>query len=161
MSREEFVESETVLPAGKYWVGDPCYAFEDDQVWSALLDDGGINLNPMPRIMECEAMGRSFVASGTYFGDGLYYDQHGYGYGVDAGLVGATPVVEGQKCPDGMREVEFSAPFTVAYDDGTITIGPLIIETDPEENTVCLRCDDEIDEGEEYCESCETHMETL
>lgn len=157
--REEYAVSETVLPAGLYWVGDPCYAFDDQAVWMALLESAGIEANPTPRIMEADAKGRSFVASGTAYGDGTYFDEHGNEYGVDAGLIGVTPVVAGQQTPAGMREVRFDGPFSVEYSDGTIKVGDIEIDTDPEpEADECLRCGTEV-EGEEYCDSCESYLE--
>ena len=156
--RDETAVSEVTLPAGEYWVGDPCYAFSDHQVWMALLESAGIDHSPMPRIMEANAEGRSFVASGTAFGDGTFYDQDGNEYGVDAGLIGVTPAVEG-KTPSGLRQVTFTQPFSVEYDEGKITLGPIVIDTDPTEPTICLRCSDEIDEWAEYCDSCESYLE--
>jgi hypothetical protein len=139
------------IPAGTYWVGDPCYAYSDDALWMALLESADYKESDL---LEARARGHRFVASGTAFGDGTYEDGQGREYPVDAGLIGVVPAVPGQECPGLMHEVEFTEEFTVSYEDGTIYIGPIAIETDPV--TICdgLMCRNEIDEGTDYCWEC-------
>jgi hypothetical protein len=132
MSQSEIIagveESATwTLPAGTYWVGDPCYAFSDHDLWMRLLESADFRDNP--RILNAKADGHLFVASGTAFGDGVFTDDEGNEYPVDAGLIGVTPAREGEDVPFGTTVREFTQPFTVSYDRGMIEIGPLSIET--------------------------------
>jgi len=124
MSTEEYTRSEASLPAGEYWVGDPCYAFEDHELWLALIDSA-YEREPNPRILEADARGAEFIASGTYFGDGTYPGSDGKSYPVDAGLIGIVPVgAPGvSRNPFGMQKVTFEKPVWVEYDGGTITVG--------------------------------------
>lgn len=155
---EEHAVSETRLPAGKYWLGDPCYAFGDHEVWMALLESANYLENP--RILEGAAKGESFVASGTAWGDGVFHDQDGNEYGVDAGLIGVVPARDGEAVPSGLREVELRDPFFVEYESGKIKVGPLVIDTDPQDEgdyDECARCGTEV-EGSDYCDSCESYI---
>jgi hypothetical protein len=132
MSQTEIIEgveesTTWTLPAGNYWVGDPCYAFEDHSLWMRLLESADYMENP--QILNAKADGHMFVASGTAYGDGVYTDQEGNEFPVDAGLIGVTPAREGEEVPFGTTVRRFTAPFTVSYDRGMINIGPLAIET--------------------------------
>lgn len=76
------------LPAGKYWVCDPCYAYPDDE-WQDFCD-----------ILQSKGEGwhaygrHEFFVWGTAFGDGLY-ELNGPRtldhLGVDAGLLSIIP----------------------------------------------------------------------
>lgn len=78
------------MPAGRYYVGDLCYVMTEqewDQFCSITIKgqecvDGEFE---MPD-------GRKFATYGTRWGDGLYKDQYGNRYGVDAGLIGCIRV---------------------------------------------------------------------
>jgi hypothetical protein len=117
-----------MLEAGKYWVGDPCYAF--DSSWLELLESADFRKRDL---LEAEVDGderMAFVASGTYGGDGVYPDDAGNTYPVDAGMIGVVRPEEAEISePYGMRLVEFPRPFTVRYEDGDIVIGHLTIHT--------------------------------
>ena len=144
MAQRTEIQSRT-LPAGTYYVGDPCYAFKDDHLWMALLDSawkGGL--------VEADADGRSFTSSSTAYGDGLYRDQHGNEYPVDAGMIGVVLVDHADEdYVHGMVIHEFDRPFTVAYNDGTITIGTIVIETGDDDSDDWYYEDDEDDEDED------------
>ena len=77
------------MPAGKYWIGDLCYVMHDK--WDSFCNttivgddviDGKITLDD----------GTTVVSLTTAYGDGIYKDQKGHEYPVDAGLIGAIPV---------------------------------------------------------------------
>lgn len=121
------------LPAGKYWVGDPCYAIPDPQ-WMPWLEAANYTENPRLLIADLSG-GHTAVGVGTAHGDGLYEGSDGNYYPVDAGLIGATPVAPCAKAEDitSMQLVEFSEDFEVRYEDGTIHIGHIAIDTDPED----------------------------
>lgn len=133
------------IPAGKHWVGDPCYAFPQgtpaDQAWMPCLESA--NFRDDPRILEAEAVvdGRTyrFVASGTAYGDGVYSSAQmpQVEFPVDAGLIGVVPASQVEGEPFGMTLVDFAADFTVGYEkNGTIHIGEIEIFTgdDPEDD---------------------------
>ena len=77
------------LPAGDYYIGDPCYAI---QPWHDYLDQAfpgyGDKLGPQPFLFG----GLQCVVYSTEYGDGTYSDQNGNYYCVDSGLIGATPL---------------------------------------------------------------------
>lgn len=140
----------TPLPAGTYLVGDPCYAFSNDgpDYWGDWL-----NGTPRteahyswPRLMDAEIGGHRIVGMGTAYGDGVYYDQYGNEYSVDAGMIGVVPIEaleainsalvdlhgESLETATGLTVVTFDEPFHVSYDNGVIAIGLLEIDTDIE-----------------------------
>ena len=147
---QDTAESKT-LPAGAYIVGDPCYSISDED-WIPLLEAQGLWNKPSPRILEGEITNQhsgdpvTFTASSTAWGDGVYGDQFGRRYPVDAGLIGVVPVnLAKVEYEEGTHLVEFDSPFTVAYDEGTITIGHLKIETGDEEED-----EEEYEEDDEF-----------
>ncbi len=119
----------TKLPAGTYFIGDPCYCFDDS--WRELLDhtdffESGIS----------EFKGGFVAAEGTAWGDGTYRGSDGRDYDVDAGMIGAVSVnlYEAQESMNyrGVFKVEFEEDFEVYSEDGVIHIGHIAIDTDPE-----------------------------
>ena len=124
-----------VLPAGKYYVGDPCYVLRDDARWRAFSDamdkasDGGLSAC----ILEFE--GAQCFCSPTNCGDGVYYDQNGHAYGVDTGQIAVLP--EAVAARQGAAGVfMFWKPFQVGATPGrwlknakTIYIGHMRIKT--------------------------------
>jgi hypothetical protein len=152
-----------VIPAGTYWVGDPGYAFADHDLWLRLLDSAWTRneegIVVVPKIMEANTGDASFVSSGTAYGDGTYPDDAGHDYPVDSGMVGVTPAREGEKCPEGLHEITFDAPFTVSYDEGDIVIGHLTVETDPKFYCDAIGCGERIEQWQDYCDMCQSEME--
>lgn len=138
-STSEFAEP---LAAGRYWVGDPCYAFSNDlpgDLWGQWLGEAWKNVDANRiKILDGRVAGMRIVASGTQYGDGQYGSNIGASFPVDAGLIGVVhekflanlyPELEGE--PFGMTLVDFPVPFHVSYDDdeGTITIGHVVVDT--------------------------------
>ena len=133
------------MPAGKYYVGDLCYVMhkEWDEFCDITIDgnkclDGEFNLKD----------GRRFATFGTKWGDGLYKDQFGKEYSVDAGLIGCIRIEDidlenEDNYTNGGQVIEFTRDFVVRGGrnelgrdwDGVIEIGHLVIETDPEYDT--------------------------
>ncbi len=95
-------------PAGKYFIGDPCYGVPYDD-WSKLLDDTGLlGLYPedskylgnpdeyaakedQAAIFELDN-GYYVLAAPTAYGDGSYEGSDGNYYPVDAGMIGAVSI---------------------------------------------------------------------
>lgn len=94
------------LPAGEYYIGDPCYAI-------------------------C-SVGLMWV-HGTLYGDGVYVDEKGYVYCVDSGQLGAILFKNTGKprkeLSDLGRIVKFDAPFVCSYKKGVFSFGHITIDT--------------------------------
>jgi hypothetical protein len=73
------------MKGGKYYVGDPCYIF--DEHWVEILDQTNFLEDGHHTIF-----GERIFAGGTAYGDGSYSDQYGRHYWVDAGLLAVVPV---------------------------------------------------------------------
>lgn len=123
-----------MMKAGKYYVGDLCYVFNDEdwnQICKIIIDghsclQGEFNL----------AENRRFAIFNTAYGDGEYEDQNGHSYSVDAGSIGCTLVdnISADKYENLLdlgNIVEFKEDFNVYERDGKIFIGHLEIDTDP------------------------------
>lgn len=125
------------MPAGAYYVGDPCYAFSNDnnERWMQWLKDANYDVTPYPRYLLAEVEGKAVLGIGTAYGDGAYPGSDGFEYCVDAGLLGVVPVeVAEDSALYAMNKTTFDKPFTCSYDEGTITLGHIVIETSDESN---------------------------
>lgn len=120
-----------VVPAGQYFLGDPCYAVPNDQ-WHALLDSCDTFEKPIGTVG-----GHTVVAFRTAYGDGTYLDQRGVEYPVDAGLIGLTPMSLSVATEGDGNFVVFNAPAECWNNDGILHFGDYVIDT--------LQ-DDEVDE---------------
>jgi len=81
-------DARIILPAGRYYIGDPCYVFGDN--WGRFLDtfDAG----------KTEFDGLKFAACHTAYGDGKFG-----GFPVDAGMLAMIPEAMVQaNCPPDM-----------------------------------------------------------
>ena len=133
-----------MFPAGKYYVGDLCYVMHDewDEVCGKFFegrDDHGCNQG----VFQLKD-GRKFASLNTKWGDGVYFDQGGEEYGVDAGLIGCISLNDIDLNADGNSTlggqiIQFDSDFTVSggeiYEsrrdwDGVIRIGHIVIKTD-------------------------------
>ena len=79
-------EITVTAPAGEYFLGDPCYAVPQDD-WMPLLQDAKYFDNPTGTVN-----GYTVIGFNTAYGDGSYRGTDGFDYGVDAGLIGLTPM---------------------------------------------------------------------
>lgn len=131
------------VEAGTYWVGDPCYAFEDHAMWMRWLEAADYMNNSLVLLAEVPGTGHTVLGFSTAWGDGCYDGSDGNEYPVDAGLIGLVPdrFVK-QFCtkkPFGMQRVKFEDDFEAfidykggAYRSGPyhiITLGDIQIET--------------------------------
>ena len=145
-----------MMKAGTYWIGDLCYVMHDewDEVCNITISghsvkDGEFKL----------ADGREFATYCTAYGDGMYSDQDGNVYGVDAGLIGCillSDINQSNKQNNITlgRIVTINHEFHTGSNDGKITFGHVAIDTDPE-----FEDEDEYDREEEinrreYLEDC-------
>ena len=129
-----------MMPAGKYYIGDLCYVMGDEE-WD---DFCGVTISGNECLQGEFEMpdGRKFATYSTAWGDGLYKDQYGNRYGVDAGLIGCIKLddIKADKysnIEDLGSVFEFKEDFTTSGGrgdrdwDGVIRIGNVRINTDP------------------------------
>ena len=129
------------MPAGKYYIGDLCYVM-DGAEWKEFcsitisgqkVNDGEFQLSD----------GRRFATYSTAFGDGVYHDQYGHSYSVDAGLIGCIKVedIRAEKYENLLdlgAIMEFDNSFATSGGrgdegwEGLIQFGHVMIETNPE-----------------------------
>lgn len=133
------------LPAGKWWIGDPCYPFPNDgpksDEWDRVLGATGCFESP-----HCDLGEIQVWAGSTKYGDGTYSGSDGNSYPVDAGLLGIMPESTVDylgndkewlaKCG---KFKTFDEPFKVVFYQGCFQFGDTIIHT----------CDDGDDEDAE------------
>ena len=129
--RELQMAIEITMPAGEYYVGDPCYALSQDNrdKWH-LQTIRGPGVEPLPQFT---INGYKCLSFRTLEGDGLYPGSDGFEYGVDSGRIGLIPVPLLDPCEVGMGTVRtFNKPFACSRDpeSGQLTFGDLVIETD-------------------------------
>lgn len=135
------------MPAGKYYVGDLCYVLHDE--WDEVCE---IMFNtPDPHgVLDGEFTlkdGRRFAVYSTMYGDGVYYDNYGREYGVDAGCIGCILVDDIDQDNDENdialgNVVEFTNDFETSGGrltskdwKGIIRFGLVEVDTNPEYDT--------------------------
>ena len=123
-----------MMKAGTYYIGDLCYVMnpEWDEFCNLTISgnnvlDGEFNLKD----------GRRFATFTTKYGDGTYYDEQGFEYPVDAGLIGCINVKDISPSElanlSSGRVVEFVKDFTTFKAGSVISFGNVIIDTEYEE----------------------------
>ena len=129
---------EVEVPAGKYVLGDPCYAVPHDK-WNELLESCSCFNNPIGRFSTYNrgsTIIHSAVAFGTRWGDGCYRGTDGNFYPVDAGLIGLVPLsASSNELRDDLSTVvTFDKPTICSTDGkGKLRFGHITIDTDPDE----------------------------
>ena len=90
MTKLQYFSAE--LGAGKYFVGDVCYALPNkvyDEIWGNTFKyEDGFYKN------------FGFAVASTMYGDGCYNGTDGFSYSVDAGVLGITNIGEKQRNED-------------------------------------------------------------
>ena len=118
---------EVQVPAGKYWLCDPCYAVPSD-LWMDLLNSCEFFERPIGKV-ESDGEVYQVLGFGTAYGDGLYNDQFNNAFPVDAGLIGLTPVGLCKDEPFGALLVEFTDETTCSCYEGVLKFGKHEINT--------------------------------
>lgn len=118
------------IPAGTYFLGDPCYAVEDAD-WTPLLHScdffDGSAKGTLPS-------GEHVVAFSTAYGDGEYHSQFGDAFPVDAGLIGLVPWTGSETQVEAVKDllgikVTFETDTNAFSDDGVLVFGHIEIDT--------------------------------
>lgn len=118
------------IPAGQYWLGDPCYSF--DNSWEDLIKKSrrfGLEEGGSPLV---EWKGGLVLGLTTACGCGTYTDQHGNEYPVDAGMIGLVRVGIEDRKPSGVQLINFKSPTVVFTDGSRLCFGDYVIETGDE-----------------------------
>ena len=132
----------TVLPAGKYYIGDPCYVIEGEKWDKFLIPYWGLNQGG---VFDFDSI--PVCAFATQWGDGCFPASDGSILGVDAGIIGAIPL-ELCKSGDPTRgtEVEFDSSFSCHREpNGKLWFGDFWVMTNDE---------DDGEEENDYCPAC-------
>ena len=130
------------MPAGEYYIGDLCYVMDDEE-WNEFCS---ITIDGMKCIDGEFSLkdGRRFATYGTAYGDGVYHDQYGHSYAVDAGLIGCilTKDIKAEKYENLLdlgAVMTFDNSFVTSGGrgekdwEGVIQFGHVMIETSPSE----------------------------
>ena len=118
---------QVIVPAGKYWLCDPCYVVPEN-LWMQLLNSCDFFNDPVGTVTDSRGGVHHVLAFGTAYGDGCYVDQHGNTYPVDAGLIGLVPVELGEPGSLGTL-VEFTRDTMCINDGGKMQFGGYRINT--------------------------------
>jgi hypothetical protein len=119
------------MPAGEYFVGDPCYSVPGER-WMEWLN--AADYENEDRYLLAELDGRPVLGIGTAFGDGEFPGSNGERYPVDAGLIGLVPCkLSKEEDPFGAHRETFDRSFECSYDDGKIHLGHITIDTENDE----------------------------
>ena len=144
------------LPAGTYFLGDPCYAVPDER-WETLLEQVDYFTDP-GTIGTVDGHPVVAFAIGN---DHAFTDATGHEYATDAGLIGLTPMALANPDTDGDRGrwlaesgriVTLTSEFTAHRDGDTLVFGPYTVHPAPEaDESGCATCGGEVVIG--FCKS--------
>lgn len=113
---------------GKYYIGDLCYVVEKHDDWMELLEKTNYFRNENQEYKGCP-----ILAGSTAYGDGIYADNKGRTYCVDAGIIGIMPIECIDKKHDNIENlgniVDFEEDFDVLIEDGIFRFGDISINT--------------------------------
>lgn len=124
-----------MMPAGKYYVGDLAYVFNDkewDEVCGLLFagrNDHGVNQGEFTL-----KDGRRFASYNTKYGDGVYKSNMWTDHSVDSGSIGCILIddIKANKYED-LRKVgavmNFVSDFVTGSEDGVIQFDRITIDT--------------------------------
>lgn len=127
-----------ILPAGKYWIGDPCYIFPHTgpmkNKWDEILEE--VDFFEVS-YGELDNGKIKVWAASTAYGVGCYVGSNGKVFTVDDGLIGIVP----QETVDYLGRtdndldclglfIEFTEPFLVKSRNGLFDFGHIRIDTD-------------------------------
>jgi hypothetical protein len=130
------------LPAGKYYIGDPCYVISDHDTWIEFIESCGY----FEETAEASIGDDKFWAHSTVYGDGSYWCNVGKELPVDSGLIGIVPYAVVEKyCHRSVATIlnlgafiEFPEEFDVSFNikankgEATHVFGDVMVYTGEE-----------------------------
>ena len=121
-------DNKVQVPAGEYYLGDPCYFFTHDD-WGKVLQSCHTFSDPIGK----SPNGRPVLGFSTAHGDGVYEGSDGFAYGVDAGMIGLIPVDGITREKDEVErlcnKVKLPAKTICKNNRGRMTFGSIEIDT--------------------------------
>ena len=122
------IEVQVQIPAGDYWLSDPCYTIKDEH-WVPWLE--AANYREEDNLV-AKIPGTDFYAVGfrTAWGDGVYPLQQKVDWkywddvaelGVDAGLIGFVPCEYGGEDSLYVHKITFDSLTSVTWREGNIS----------------------------------------
>jgi hypothetical protein len=124
------------IPAGRYYLGDPCYAIKDEH-WIQWLDACGMDRdNDLDKFQGSIEGKHDAYAFTTAHGDGVFHDTRGKypEFGVDAGMIGLVPLAyleeNNVEIQSDWAIVSFERPTGCSRTGGRLMFGEIIIPTD-------------------------------
>ena len=154
----------TELPAGMYWIGDPCYVFPHEgplcNKWVELLETNNYLKDSFAELDD----GKITVwADITAFGDGSYLSSVNKRFGVDSGMLGIVPIETVDYLGKSREELEqsglfvsFDTQFEIKFSYGFFLFGDITIETNDDDYDEEY---DDSDDDEEYDEEYDDNEE--
>jgi hypothetical protein len=119
-----------IVPAGAYWLGDPCYSVPDE-MWMPWLE--AADFKGQDGVLWARVPGTDHRVLGfsTAYGDGTYIGSNGFEYGVDAGLIGLVPqaLAPLPKYPELVSAIVFVEDTRCTTEDGVLIFGHVSINT--------------------------------
>lgn len=116
-----------VFPAGEYYIGDPCYVFEES--WMRILDIADY----FRKLETSEYKDFEFIGGSTFVGDGVYGDNYGHTYTVDSGSIALLPIgmlAIDKKGGEALGFIKkFEKDFLVLIENGIFKFGDIRINT--------------------------------
>ena len=125
-------EIKVLVPAGEYFLCDPCYSVPKEH-WHQLLHTCDFFNRPVGTMTVDEEI-YSILGFRTTSGDGIYRDQYGFSYPVDAGLIGLTPASIGEDPGDFGQLIKFERDIICTDNNGDLRFGKYRINTNDEED---------------------------
>lgn len=122
VNQSDWTHKETykfTAPAGKYYIGDLCYALSDSVYESIFGNLGGYESG----LYQKKDSTDFFLVDNTAYGDGLYGGTDGKEFAVDAGIIGICPasMIGPEKDGDGGHIYEFKDPVKCRFSGGVFT----------------------------------------
>lgn len=114
-----------VVPAGKYWLGDPCYVIRDSEEWTHVCHESYED-NDEP----IQIKNGITILFGTSYGDGEYTDNFGRTFLVDSGTIGLVSYEHDPKGSRYSKLVEFNEDTECFANNGILVFGDISVDTE-------------------------------
>lgn len=113
------------IPAGIYWLGDPCYVITNSDEWTHVCHETFKDLEEPVTIKNGIA-----VLFGTSYGDGEYSDNLGRKILVDSGTIGLVSFAHNPKGSKNSHLVELKEDAECFANNGVLVFGDITVDTE-------------------------------